>query len=53
MIAIDNSGSHWLAYGSARAHAMAGHKELATERFQALTSIWKGQPFANPVTDAR
>jgi hypothetical protein len=39
--------------GSARAHAAAGHREIAAERYQLLNSFWKGKPFSNPTTDAR
>jgi tetratricopeptide (TPR) repeat protein len=34
--------------GSARAHAAAGHKEIAAERYRALMSFWKGKPVASP-----
>lgn len=39
--------------GAVNAHAAAGHKELAAERFATLNSFWKGKPFSNPSTDAR
>jgi len=39
--------------GAVKAHAAAGHKELAAERFATLNSFWKGKPFSNPSTDAR
>ena len=39
--------------GAAKAHAAAGHKDLAAERYAALSSFWKGKPFGNPTTDAR
>lgn len=32
--------------GSARAHAEAGHKEIAAERLAVLNSFWKGKPFS-------
>jgi hypothetical protein len=38
-------------YGSAKAHAASGHKELAAERYAALTSFWKGKRLSNPNTD--
>jgi hypothetical protein len=39
--------------GSARAHAAAGHKDVAEARYKTLTSFWKGQPVARPTTEAR
>jgi len=39
--------------GAARAHAAAGHKDLADARYKTLMSFWKGRAFANPVTDGR
>jgi hypothetical protein len=39
--------------GSARAHAAAGHRVVAAERYQLLNSFWKGKPFTNPTSDAR
>ncbi len=39
--------------GSARAHAAAGHKAIAAERYATLNSFWKGKPFGNPSTDLR
>jgi tetratricopeptide (TPR) repeat protein len=39
--------------GAARAHAAAGHKELADARYKTLTSFWKGGPIGRPPTDAR
>jgi hypothetical protein len=39
--------------GSARAHAAAGHRAVAAERYQLLNSFWKGKPFSNPTSDAR
>ena len=39
--------------GSARAHAGAGHREIARERYTLLNSFWKGKPFSNPSTDQR
>jgi tetratricopeptide (TPR) repeat protein len=39
--------------GAARAHAAAGHKDLAAERYKTLMTFWKGATFANPTTDAR
>ena len=32
--------------GSARAHAEAGHKDIAAERLAVLNSFWKGKPFS-------
>jgi hypothetical protein len=37
--------------GSARAHAAAGHREIAAERYALLNSFWKGKPFARPTSD--
>ncbi len=39
--------------GAARAHAAAGHKDIAAERYKTLMAFWKGAAFANPTTDAR
>ncbi len=39
--------------GAAKAHAGAGHKELAAERSATLNSFWKGKPFSHTPTDAR
>ena len=39
--------------GAVKAHAAAGQKELAAERYATLNSFWKGKPFSNPSTDAR
>ena len=39
--------------GAVKAHAAAGHKELAAERYATLNSFWKGKAFSNPSTDAR
>jgi tetratricopeptide (TPR) repeat protein len=39
--------------GSARAHAAAGHKAIAAERYALLNSFWKGKPFGNPSTEMR
>jgi hypothetical protein len=39
--------------GSARAHAAAGHREIAAERYTLLNSFWKGKPFGNPSTEQR
>jgi len=39
--------------GAARAHAAAGNKEKAAERFATLNSFWKGKPVSIPSTDAR
>jgi predicted negative regulator of RcsB-dependent stress response len=33
--------------GAARAHAGAGHREVAAERSATLDSFWKGQPVAS------
>ena len=40
-------------YGSAKAHAAAGHKDTAVERYQMLTSFWKGPRFVDPGTQLR
>ncbi|MGE3492160.1 MAG: hypothetical protein AB7N29_19315 [Vicinamibacterales bacterium] len=39
--------------GAVKAHAGAGHKELAAERYATLNSFWKGKPVSNPTTDLR
>jgi tetratricopeptide (TPR) repeat protein len=39
--------------GAARAHAAAGHKDLAESRYKTLMSFWKGGPIGRPTTDAR
>ena len=39
--------------GSARAHAAAGHRDVAALRYQLLNSFWKGKPFVDPTSDAR
>lgn len=39
--------------GAVRAHAGAGNKQLAAERYATLNRFWKGQPVANPTTDLR
>ena len=39
--------------GAATAHAAAGHRELAAERYATLSGFWKGKPFSNPSTDLR
>ena len=39
--------------GAARAHAAAGHKELADARYKTLMSFWKGGAVARPTTDVR
>jgi hypothetical protein len=39
--------------GSARAHAAAGHRAIAAERYALLNSFWKGKPFGNPSTEMR
>jgi len=39
--------------GAARAHAGAGHKDLAEARYKALKSFWKGAAIAAPTTEAR
>ncbi len=36
--------------GSARAHAAAGHRDIAAARYAALTSFWQGKPLTNPTT---
>ncbi|OLC45858.1 MAG: hypothetical protein AUH43_15185 [Acidobacteria bacterium 13_1_40CM_65_14] len=40
-------------HGSAMAHAAAGHKDLAAERWATLTKFWKGKAFSNPTTESR
>ena len=37
--------------GAARAHAAAGHRDIAAERYATLNSFWKGQPLANTSAD--
>jgi hypothetical protein len=39
--------------GAAKAHAAAGHKELADARYKTLMSFWKGGTIARPTTEAR
>jgi hypothetical protein len=39
--------------GAAKAHAAAGHKELADARYKTLMSFWKGGAIARPTTEAR
>ena len=39
--------------GAAKAHAAAGNKEKAAERFAISEQLWKGKPISNPTTDAR
>jgi hypothetical protein len=39
--------------GSARAHAAAGHRAIAAERYALLNSFWKGRPFSNPTNEIR
>jgi hypothetical protein len=39
--------------GAAKAHAAAGHREIAAERTATLNSFWKGKPFVAPPTDAQ
>ena len=39
--------------GAAKAHAGAGRKDLAAERFTTLSRFWKGKPLGNPSTDLR
>ena len=39
--------------GAARAHAAAGHKDLAEARYKTLMSFWKGGAIARPTTEAR
>ncbi|MEW6320615.1 MAG: hypothetical protein AB1635_05955 [Acidobacteriota bacterium] len=36
-------------HGAAQAHAAAGNRELAQERWSTLQSFWKGKPFATSV----
>ena len=40
-------------HGSAMAHAAAGHKDLAAERWATLSKFWKGKAFSKPTTEAR
>ena len=40
-------------YGSAKAHAAAGHRDTATARYATLNSFWKGKPLNPPATDLR
>jgi len=39
--------------GSAKAHAAAGHREIAAERYATLNSFWKGKPISAPATENR
>ena len=39
--------------GAAKAHAAAGHKELADARYKTLMSFWKGGAISRPTTEAR
>jgi tetratricopeptide (TPR) repeat protein len=39
--------------GAARAHAGAGHKDLAEARYKSLKSFWKGAAISAPTTEAR
>ena len=39
--------------GAARAHAAAGHKDIAEARYKTLKSFWKGASIAAPTTEAR
>lgn len=39
--------------GAIKAHAAAGQKELAAERYATLKSFWKGKAFSNPTTELR
>ena len=39
--------------GASRAHAAAGHKDLAEARYKTLKSFWKGASIAAPTTEAR
>jgi hypothetical protein len=38
-------------HGSAKAHAAAGHGDVAAERYATLRSFWKGKPLSAPATD--
>jgi tetratricopeptide (TPR) repeat protein len=38
-------------HGSAKAHAAAGHGDIAAERYATLSSFWKGKPLSPPPTD--
>jgi len=38
-------------HGASVAHAAAGHRELSTERLNALRSFWKGRPFSTTSID--
>jgi len=38
-------------HGAARAHAAAGHTDIAAERFETLKKLWKGPAFANPTSE--
>jgi tetratricopeptide (TPR) repeat protein len=40
-------------YGSAKAHAAAGHADTAAERYATLSSFWKGKPLGPPATAQR
>lgn len=39
--------------GAARAHAAAGHQDVADARYKTLMSFWKGQPIVRPTTELR
>jgi TolA-binding protein len=39
--------------GAARAHAAAGHRDVAEARYKTLKSFWKGASIAAPTTEAR
>jgi tetratricopeptide (TPR) repeat protein len=39
--------------GAARAHAAAGHRDIAEARYKTLKSFWKGASIAAPTTEAR
>jgi hypothetical protein len=39
--------------GAVRAHAAAGHRDVAEARYKTLKSFWKGASIAAPTTEAR
>jgi tetratricopeptide (TPR) repeat protein len=39
--------------GAARAHAAAGHRDLAEARYRTLASFWKGPAITRPTTEVR
>ena len=38
--------------GASRAHAAAGHKQVAEARYRTLMSFWKGAAVSHPATAA-